>query len=493
MRPPPILLIALLGVGCADFGKLAQLKPRKVTMRVNDILTQPNGTKTTIPLPKAGLKPCLAWVDVALNDGWRKIEGEWVADGECVLHNVPPGELLVNFGQGETNAWLTMTVDDFDLGEDLVGRPYEVAPANTSVTLDLTGAAPLADIAFVSLYLPDFRTGLLSNLVGINPSVGVPMGMVGATSFPVTFAWKGLPLVTGMEDIDVYQGVEQTPNSLIFTLAKHGTARLVPVAGKAIRAPLAMSNMPTRAPGFPAISFTPKAYYDALKADQLNAELTGTLLFQAAVLDGAFFGINVQSVFQVDEKADLKAPATAVDPFPGRAWTQRVEVNVTTASELQRNNGRIGRLLLGNDIQGPAGDLTWLTSAVMSPVRDIVAVRRDGVVMDTSGDLDSAAPTLRWTLPAQGIPNSFIVGAYEVTEDPKDDKKLEFTRFPAYFVTDRPEVHIPPGLLKSGTFYVFTVLAQNCTAPEPGRPNRKNLQQTCGFAENRSTQFKTGN
>lgn len=492
MKPAACCALLLL-TACADFQKLAQLKPRKVTMRVNDQMTDATGKKVKVPLPKAGLKPCRAWVDVALNEGWKKIEGEWVADGECVLHDVPPGVLLVSIAQSERSSWVTMPVDDFDLGFELAGRPAAVAGVNTTVTVDLSATAPLSTLNWVSMYLPDFHQGLFNSSGGGNPAIGTPKGMTGATAFPVTFDWSGLPITEPAEDVVIYQSVAPSADSLNFVLTKVGVAHATPVSGKNVRATAVMADLPTRPPGFPTFTLKPDAWYSAIKADMLNPVFFGAFVTQDAVLPGVYLGVATQLTFTLNESADITIPANARDPLPGRPWEQRLTIFANFQSTLTRNSGRTGELLLGFEMEGPANDTTWTASAQMSPVRDIVAVKPDGTVVSESGSIDTTGPTLRWDPPQVGIPNYYTVNAYEVVEDPLDDKKLTFQKYPANFHTEKAEIHIPPGLLKAQTNYVFTVLANNCFAGDSAHPNQRQRQTRCGLSENRSVQFTTGN
>lgn len=486
------VLCLLAATGCTNFELLGQLKPRKVVLRTNDAIALADGGTLLQPRPKAGLKPCIAWVDVELTKQWQKVEGEWTADGECTLHNVPPGELLLNRGQPDSVVYLSTNLDEIDLGLDYIGRPFSYAGPKTTLTVDLSRTAPLATFNMVSMYLPDFGTGLINLSGGGAAGVGVPTGMLGATSFPASFDFDGLPLVKSNESIDIFQGTPLTAGSISFRLTKRATVKANLVDAQNVRTSAVMEDLTTNAAtGFSAFSFLPQTFYSAVEADIVEPEHVGIGVFQEAVLNNTDVPLSVQTTYLFGDKTGaLTATAVSVDPFPGRAWTRRIELQGVWDSIVSTTNSttgttREGRVTLNAIFRGPADNLGWLNAGWMTPPRNIVVRKRDSTTVET-GAIDSAAPTLVWNEPISGLPNTYIVGFSEMTVDPTDDKKLVFKRLPQLIRTRNTEAHVPPGILKLDTNYVFTVLATDCFTTMPERPTRPTRQSICGLADNRS-------
>lgn len=488
-----IVAVAVLAVGCDNFEVLRQLKPRKVTIRANDLARAKDGSEVQVPLPAAGAPPCELWVDASLNAGWHKYEGKWVADGICEVRDVLPGETLVRLPGKQL--WFTTALDDVDLGIDYLGRKIERAAPGTTLTLDLQGAAPFSTQTALQAHLYDFGEGV-SNVFGSGSGgIAVPMGTIGSTSFPVTVKWDQLPLLKSGEPLQVFQGTSQPlgKDFIQFTLVKRGLADVVPTSGKNVRVGVAMTDIPTRAPAFPAVAYDPAPLYEKLELALPAPQLLGTLIEQSAAVPGSFNNVPLQTTFTIDKRVKFNAPATAVDPFPNQAWNQRVSVATFFESFIGSDRDPPkGALGLSNVMHGPANDLAWLQSATMAPVQNIKAKVPDFDPVVT-GPIASTAFTLTWDEPTQGLPNAYIVQPYKVTIDKDEDKKefIKFTRVAQSFRVSRPEAHIPPDVLEGGSNYVFSITAENCTASDARRPRRINVQSTCGLAENRSLLLKT--
>ena len=173
-----------------------------------------------------------------------------------------------------------------------------------------------------------------------------------------------------------------------------------------------------------------------------------------------------------------------MDSYPGVAWARRLEVTSIFGSQFGVvGKPPFGALYLQNVNQGPADDLTWLTTGVLTPVRTIAARLRTGAAIEV-GTLDSTTPVLRWELPRTGLANRYYV-------QPSEGDQVTFRVVDVTVVSDRNEAHIPPGVLQPGTNYVFVVQAENCTAADPARPRRQNLQATCALSEARSYRLRT--
>jgi|GEM_PF-2724739 len=480
--------LMVIAVGCDNFELLRQLKPRKVTIRANDVARAKDGTEVQVPLPAAGEAPCELWVDASLNAGWHKYEGKWVSDGLCEVRDVLPGETLVRVPGKQL--WVTIALDEVDLGVDYLGRKIERAAAGTTLTLDLQGAAPLSTQTVLQAHLYDFGEGV-SNVFGSGSGgIGIPMGMNGATSFPVTMKWDQLPLLKAGEPLQVFQGTN-TPvgtAALQFSLVKRGTADVVPTSGKNVRAAVAMTDIGTRTPAFPGVAYDPGPLYEKLKLELPAPVLLGTLLEQSAAVPGSFNNVPLQTTFTIDDAVKFNAPPTSVEPFPGQAWNQRVSVAIFYESFVGSDKDPPkGALTLTNVMHGPANDLAWLQSAAMTPVRNIKA-RAPGFEPVFVGAIESTSFTLTWDVPVQGLPNTYVVQPYKVTVDKDSTGKdiVKFARLAQSFRVSRPEAHIPPDVLDGNASYVFSITAENCTAADAKRPRRINVQSTCGLAENRS-------
>lgn len=478
---------AVVLLGCENFDRLKQLKPRKVTLRMNDVAHAADGGTVLIPRPALNAPLCEAWVDVLLESGFQKFEGRWVADGQCELRDVLPGETMIRV-PGGTN-WITTTLDDVDFGVDYFGRAVDRAAADTTLTLDLSGAAPFSSTNRMSMYLPAFGEGL--NTAYSSGLIGFPTGSNGQTSFPVTFNWNKLPLLAAGESTEVFQSVKQdvNPTTYRWALTKRGSATVVPVSGKTVRGAVTMTDVGTRAAAFPAVSFDPRPFFEAFKLEVLAPTFIGCFFDQDSLAPGAYNTLSVQSTFSIDEKATFSAPASTLDPLPGVAWTPRLSVAAFYDSAIgTRDKPPYGTLTLGSIFHGPGADFGWLPSASMTPVRNIKArMRRDGSTIGV-GELDSVTPVLTWDAPATGVPNRYFVQPYQVTIE-KD--VVKFTRTADSVVVDRAEAHIPPDLLKAGSNYVFVVTADNCSASDAKRPRRLNIQSVCANTQIRSFLFST--
>jgi hypothetical protein len=199
----------------------------------------------------------------------------------------------------------------------------------------------------------------------------------------------------------------------------------------------------------------------------------GTAVYQSAVLSTTQDPLAIQATY-LFAPGPVTTLATDADPFPGRAWTRRIELqgvwdSVVTTKNSTTGTEREGAVTLTSIFHGPADDLGWMNAGWLTPVRNIQAVKRDGTMVET-GAIESASPTLVWDPPV----------------DSTDDTKLKFKRQKYLLRTNRAEVHVPPGLLSLDTNYVFTVTATNCIASTPARPTRLNFQPICSFSEARS-------
>lgn len=476
------MLLALGLTACEDFTQLALQKPHAVIIRWNDVSRTPDGTEVSVARPAASLDPCRVWVDGSFDAGWSLHEGRWEQDGLCVIHDVPPGRTLAQRQPDE--AFIEISVDEVDFGRDFFGRSTEIAREGTTVTFDVSSADPLEKPAYLDVYLPAFGTGLASGLAGSNPAVGAPTGSTGSTSFPVTVKWTALPLLREGEPARVFQAKRTAfASGYAFLLSKQGTASVVPTDTRTVRTSVTLAPIDTGPVRLPALPYDPKAARDDIDLDLLGAEFQGTWIKHQALIPGAVSGLDVQSRFDIDPASrSVSLPESNVDPLPGTPWTGRASVELYFALRFgsvdSPPTGTLGMVAFEH---GPASDLGWIPSTLMTPPRNIDVPTPDGGFSGLT--FDTLTPVVKWEAPRRGIPNRYVVNIYEAKTE---GDEYVFEKLPASFNVFSPECHIPPGVLQTAKLYVFSVIAENCTSGSAERPAKLNLQTTCGASQNMS-------
>lgn len=472
------LLVLVVLAGCEDFGRLRQLKPRRMVVKLTDVSFLPDGGQVSRPRPIDQSGRCEVAVDGLLGAGWQVSYGTWVSDGVCELRDVQPGDTYVRVpGRG---VYFETALDEVDLGNDDVGRPYTSGRAGTAVTLDVTAGEPYEERTELAVYVPDFGVGF----TGAGATVQATKGQ---TSFAVTYDWEGMPLVQAGEAIDFFQGRTEWDGGtdVRFRLTRKGTTTAVTaVDTRAVRAPVTMAPITATAQTpLPAVSADPDPLVELLTDAYPDATFLGTWAQHEVKPEGFTLPLGIQHHFNIRRTGMLSLPAFTLDPLPTLRW--RGTLSLSAYVELAFEVPAAGTATIGTTIQGPANDLAWVTSTAISPAQAL-AVRDAQGRMQVSGEIATRTPVLVWDPPAIGLPN-----AYNVTIDRVDvsGSEAKLTRLPLRMLVQKTEAHIPPEVLEVGKSYVFEVLAENCTATDPKRPRRANPQLPCAQTQSASRVF----
>ncbi len=476
VRRALVLLVVL--AACEDFGRLRQLKPRRMVVKLTDVSFLPDGGQVSRLRPVDQAGRCEVAVDGLLGAGWQVTYGTWVSDGVCELRDVQPGETYVRVPGRDV--YFQTALDEVDLGNDDVGRPFTSGRAGTAVTLDVTAGEPYEERTELALYVPDFG-------MGFTGSGATVQAMQGQTSFAVTYDWEGMPLVQAGEAIDFFQGRTEWDGGtdIRFKLTRKGTTTAVTaVDTRAVRASLTMAPITAQAPTpLPAVTANPQGLIDLLTGVFPDAEFLGTWAQHEVKPQGFTQPLGIQHHFNIRPTGMLSLPAFTLDPLPTLSW--RGTLSLSAYVEQKFDVPASGTATIGSTIQGPANELAWVTSTAISPAQAIAVRDADGR-LQVSGDLATRTPVVVWDPPTIGLPNGYHVTVERVDVTGSEAK---LTRLPMRMLVQKTEAHIPPEVLEVGRSYLFEVLAENCTATDPKRPRRANPQLPCAQTQSVSRVF----
>lgn len=481
-----LLCAALFASGCEDFDRLAQLKPRRLTFRVNDTFHSRTGQSINVPFTGAVGAPCQGWVDVPLGEGPTPVNGILIAAGVCEARDVPPGDVLLRTELPGATRWYQVTGEDIDMGLDLFGpRTYPIAAARSLLTLDLTNANTVSDTTVLMTYQPDFSIGYNVEGFGVRPDSPST-----TSSFSYTLGIAGQPLLEANEPLHVYQGEYiATTHDYFWQLAKHGTAAVKWPSGSAARASVALANLQAATTPLPPMTV------DAVKLNgAIGVELDRPSTFVNARVrrdawpQGSTLGFALQAVGEGDQTKVVTLPAYPFEPLSGDSWAPMLVVSSRWQTEVKTFDGSRSGLISGGFVRGPVDTTDWQTSAVVTPVRNL-QVSAGGVAVPQNGIVASSRPTITWSPPRVGQPTRYYVTIWQLDGNGTD---IDFTLLSDSFVVTRPSFRVPAAILKTGSEYVVQVAASTCnTAPVTGM-RRYQAAPACGESYAIGSVFSVG-
>ena len=173
---------------------------------------------------------------------------------------------------------------------------------------------------------------------------------------------------------------------------------------------------------------------------------------------GAGFGVS-QDAFTLLEYDNFSSSTSDVDlgslgygnPYPA-AWTPVAEaymgftVNYLAPGATNPLPLELGMFAINSSLP----TATAPVKAAMSPVRSPLI---NGKSLFSTNVAVGATPTLSWTAPALGSPTGYLVRCYELSAA-GTDSQLSLV---AQFRTPARTLTLPPNLLQTGHFYIFTI------------------------------------
>lgn len=469
-----LALSALLGLwACDDFQRLAQLKPRKVTVRLADVVHETDGG-TTVAVPPTRIPPVEAWVMIDGGD-WQTFQGTWV-DAGLAEFALPRGFTYLARPLGTILA--EVEGDDLDVSTVFYGEAYNLAGSGTSVTFDVNQAEGATASTVTSVFVP--TTGQQrDNLVGIGPGV-FEVSPANPMRFSYRMGWSNLPVFDRAESVFVYQAAVLDGG---WVLQRRGSTRVQPIDGRDVQAPLVnLSALPDASVPFAPVEVTLNGLDDDTIAALPGGSLTHAVLELTASIDSTRATLPVAMVYSPGGK--VAVPEVGVDPLPGMAWTQRVTLQLLTSSQLtlERSDGGIALdepIPLLSTFSAAPGDFVVSATTMLSPPRD---VRIGG---EASGLLPTLTPVLTWSPPRNGVANRYAVTPVRFSIEPFG------VEFGVTFRVANEECPIPPGMLEPGSRYFFVVDAEDCGVTTSQAPFLRIEQPRCTSASTRSLVFNT--
>jgi hypothetical protein len=439
------------GSPCATGKCLGGICVREVTGNVQVRYWKPNQTQELVP---AGAGYTVSAHATAPGWNWRWDTSAPVdpVTGAYRLH-VPvgpdPGTIVLHGDDWVHGVVATTAIATQNFVWDVAGRPDEIlAPEPTSVVLTATGLQswnPSTD---------QFGLTTSGGYVGALAS-----GLSGATSISFSFPISGWPLHTPASGdwAYAYQRVNRGSSPWYYL----ATARAAAVSTAFTGTPYSQSiPVPLGTPTSATIAFDWRfsemsSYLSFMGPSASTYDFTGTVRMHPYTL-----ATEVMPPTELLRMFILSGPANTVVGSLTYGRLPLSSANDVTSAEM---TVRIPKQAPG--AISPTNALAFLrreaavtatvaTSPVLGPVRSVLF--EDNASAFTQRGGIGTTPLLKWTAPALGTPNGYVVRVLRLDNEGGSTQ----IRFVGAFTTTATSLRLPPGILEAGKWYFAAIDAR---------------------------------
>jgi hypothetical protein len=380
------------------------------------------------------------------------------SNGAFHIDGVPEGTYLLEFINAYgLHHFFETDAASVDLGWNTLGRPdVTTTSVATQTTFQLDGLEPTGTVDAIEM--TSSNAGVLEVLANVG---GVP---VGVESFSASFDWSTRPthLVDGTrgDTTFVHQLCSRTDAASGLPYNVAATWGQLP-AGFAVTSGVAQTVEVAMAPapqtGLLSTRFSP-SLFEALVSEWPPGAQALEHYVNVDVRPSSLEGFPEPPDGSTDLLA-LEAPAGTANAelalsygqfFPP-LWKEYARFAMAGQLLFPWEGGSITyQARISSSV--PMDALPAVAGPIVSPPR---AVLVNGLDKSTDMSAVGTTPTISWSAPLTGTPNSYLVSVLQLV---RNGNSLAFL-FAADFVLHSTSVKVPPGLLKTGNQYVVYIAA----------------------------------